>query len=197
MRFELNALYVAKAPDMDAALALLEERGVVELLAEAREDPLSIPWDISPESWNWHLGVATAAPPWSDDERIATASDVVSDALALGSSFADALLLIETDARDAYVESVRSAAQRWIGNIATLVSGQSDAYERRYANRIEVRPTGSIIFCPEDFETPEPTDANMYGEVLLAARDIYPGLATAMGIHPLERCVLHVTAPVT
>jgi hypothetical protein len=196
MRFELNALYVAKAPDMDAALALLEEPGVVELLAEVREDPLSIPWDISPESWNWHLGVAAAAP-WSDDHRIVSASDVVSDALALGSAFADALLLIEAGARDAYVESVRSAAQRWISNIAELASGHSEAYERRYANRIEVRPTGSIIFCPEDFETPEPTDANMYGEVLLAARDIYPELANAMGIHPLERCVLHVTAPVT
>ena len=194
MRFELNSLYVAKAPDIDAALALLEERGVVELLAEVREEPLSIPWDISPESWNWHLGVAADAP-WSADDRIVSASDVVSDALALGSSFADALLLIETEARDAYIESVRSAAQRWIGNIAALASGHSDAYERRYANRIEVRPAGSIIFCPEDFETSEPTDANMYGEVLLAARDIYPELATAMGIHPLERCVLNVTAP--
>jgi hypothetical protein len=196
MRFELNAVYVSKAPDTDAALALLEERGVVELLAEAREDPLGIPWDISPASWNWDLGGAAAAP-WSDDDRIVSASDAVGDALASGTSFADALSLLETDARDAYVESVRAAAQRWIGNIAELASGHSDAYERRYANRIEVRPTGSIVFCPEDFETPEPTDANMYGEVLAAARDTYPELAAAMGIHPLERCVLHVTAPGT
>jgi hypothetical protein len=196
MRFELNAVYVPKAPDVETALALLEDRGVVELLADARQDPLSIPWDISPGSWDWERGGAAAAP-WSDDGRVVSASDAVADALASGTSFPDALSLLDVDARDAYVESVRSAAQRWIGSIAELASGHSEAYERRYANRIEVRPTGSIIFCPEDFETPEPTDANMYGEVLLAARDIYPELANAMGIHPLERCVLHVTAPVT
>jgi hypothetical protein len=196
MRFELNAVYVSKAPDTDAALALLEQRGVVELLAEVREDPLGIPWDISPTSWNWDLGGAVDAS-WSDDDRIVSASDAVADALASGTSFADALSLLESDRRDAYVGTVRAAAQRWIGNIAALASGHSDAYERRYANRIEVRPTGSIIFCPEDFETPEPTDANMYGEVLLAARDLYPELAAAMGIHPLERCVLHVDAPGT
>jgi hypothetical protein len=194
MRFELNAVFVAGDPDCDTALALLDERDLLELLAETREDPLSIPWDISPESWNWQLG-APAAAPWSDDDCVVSASDAVSDSLATGQSFEEAVLLLEDDARDAYLASVLIAAKRWIHNIAVLALGKSAVYEHRYANRIEIPPTGSIIFCPEDFEIPEPTDANMYGEVLLAARDIFPELASALGIYPLEKCMLHVSVP--
>lgn len=194
MRFELNAVFVSPEPNVDAALVLLGSQGLEAIVTDARQDPLRVPHDVSVNAWDWSLQMPFPAP-WADDERIVAASDTVSDLLESGGTLAGAISALDREIRDGYLASVEEAAERWIVNIAALASGQVEVFERRYANRLAVSPVGSIIFCPEDYETPEPTDANLYGEVLMAARDVFPALAAAMGIHPLADCRLQVTVP--
>lgn len=191
MRFELNAIYVATEPDVEAAVSALRETGDEELLAAMKENPLALPWETTASPWDALRGTESTAP-WIDDDETVSAADDVVHAVAQGRAVPEALGALEPRVREAMIGSVRVAAEQWISNVALLARGESPTFELRYANRIEVDPRGHVIFCPEDFETMEPTDANVYGEILLACRDVFPSLALAMGIHPLERCRLSV-----
>ena len=191
MRFELNAVYVATEPDVEAALSALREAGDEDLIGAAKENPLALPWEITASPWDALRGTESEAP-WIDDEEILSAAEDVMHALSHGRTAAEALGELEAGLREALVGSVRAAAEQWIRNVALLARGDSPMYEMRYANRIAVDPRGAVIFCPEDFEAIDPTDANVFGEILLACRDVFPGIAAALGIYPLERCSLYV-----
>jgi hypothetical protein len=191
LRFELNAVYVAGEPDVDAAITALREISDEDLLSAMKENPLALPWETTVSPWDALRGSGSTAP-WIDDDEIMSAAEDILSALAQGRAALEALSEIGPHLRDSFLTSVRAAAEQWIRNVALLARGESATYEMRYANRIAVDPQGSIMFCPEDFETIEPTDANVFGEILLACRDVFPDLANAMGIHSLCNCRLSV-----
>lgn len=195
MRFELNAIYVSRHPDLAAGLATLRDCADEDLLAPMKENPLSLPWDTSVTPRSPLRGSADEAP-WVDDDDALSVSDRVLGALAQNPSVTMALAGLEDQVRHDFLSNVRIAAERWMSNMAELARGDAATFESRYANRIDVDPSGSIIFCPEDYETMEPTDANVYGEILMASREVFPGLARAMGIFPLEGCRLSVQVQV-
>lgn len=192
MRFELNAVFIAESLNLVAAREVIAEIDERDLLLPLRQDPLRLPWDMatSPRS---PLGRSDGPAPWAEDERILAVADSVVEALASGDSAVAALADVCSDDRAAYVASVRTAALSWVDNIVRLASGEDQTFEHRYSNRTPVLPSGSIIFCPEDFEASDPTDANVFGEILLAARDVFPEIASALGVHPLGMCDISVT----